>query len=60
MTDETRYVMQNKDRPMTTIMLNATDWEAFIGVLENPPEPSAELKKAWCAYHAENDADTES
>jgi hypothetical protein len=40
--------------------LNATDWEAFIRVLENPPEPSAELQKAWCAYHAEKDADTES
>lgn len=51
MTDETSQPSLSKDRPMTTIMLNATDWEAFIGVLENPPEPSAELKKAWCAYH---------
>jgi uncharacterized protein (DUF1778 family) len=28
----------------TTIALSKTDWERFVDVLENPPEPNAELK----------------
>ncbi|MGH6905131.1 MAG: DUF1778 domain-containing protein [Geminicoccaceae bacterium] len=29
-----------------TVMLSGRDWDAFLDALVNPPEPSAELKRA--------------
>ena len=31
-------------RPTITISLSEADWEKFVELLENPPEPSAGLK----------------
>lgn len=31
--------------------LNAEDWQTFIAVMENPPEPNGVLRKAWAEYH---------
>jgi uncharacterized protein (DUF1778 family) len=30
-----------------TITLSDRDWAAFIGAIENPPKPNAELKKLF-------------
>jgi uncharacterized protein (DUF1778 family) len=31
-------------RPTITISLSEADWEKFVELLENPPEPTEELK----------------
>ncbi len=33
-----------------TLTLNDVDWQVFLDALENPPQPSAKLKRA-CAEH---------
>lgn len=32
------------------IMLNATDYDRFMAILEKPPEPNLALQKAFKAY----------
>ena len=33
-----------------TLTLNEADWEVFLDALENPPKPSAKLKKAFAEH----------
>lgn len=33
-----------------TLTLNEADWEAFLDALENPPKPSAKLKRAFAEH----------
>ncbi len=45
--DKAREIM----REHQLLALNTEDWNTFIAVLENPPEPNDALKQAWADYH---------
>ena len=45
--DKAREIMQAHQ----LLVLNTEDWNAFLAVLENPPEPNDVLKQAWADYH---------
>lgn len=45
--DKAREILQTHQ----LFSLNTEDWNAFLTVLENPPEPNDALRKAWIDYH---------
>lgn len=45
--DKAREILQTHQLFSLTI----EDWNAFLAVLENPPEPNEALKQAWVDYH---------